>query len=113
MLCSVPCFLGGGFSRRRQRKGCNQGEHQHLNRLGHTEVLPKPAGRNFVAVTIARLAMDTLREVRRAIYAALVDSGRAPTPRDLAPTLGLSAGAVEDAYRALADAHVIVLQPGT
>jgi DNA-binding transcriptional MocR family regulator len=57
--------------------------------------------------------MDALREVRRAIYTALVDSGRAPTPRDLALALGLSVNEVEVAYRALADAHVIVLQSGT
>ena len=57
--------------------------------------------------------MDRLPEVRRAIYAAIVRSGRAPGAADLAPALGMDADAVGDAYRALADAHVIVLQPGT
>jgi DNA-binding transcriptional MocR family regulator len=57
--------------------------------------------------------MDAFREVRRAIYAAVIDSGRAPAARELAPALGLSVNDVEGAYRALADAHVIVLQPGT
>ena len=38
---------------------------------------------------------------------------RAPAPAELAPSLGLDAPAVAGAYRALADAHVIVLRPGT
>jgi hypothetical protein len=57
--------------------------------------------------------MNSLPEVRTAIYAGIVQSGRAPTPPELAPALGLDEGAVVDAFRALADAHVIVLRPGT
>ncbi len=57
--------------------------------------------------------MVSFHDVRGAIYAAMVEAGRAPTPADVARTLGLDGGAVADAYRALADAHVIVLRPGT
>lgn len=57
--------------------------------------------------------MDLLERVRRAIYAAIVRSGRAPTPADLATSFGTDEDAIADSYRALADAHVIVLQPGT
>ena len=57
--------------------------------------------------------MNTVQDVRIAIYDAIVRSGRAPAPADLGPALGLDAAAVDAAYRALADAHVIVLQPGT
>lgn len=57
--------------------------------------------------------MDALRDVRRAIYAAVVDSGRVPTPREMARALGVSIGAVAEVLHELADAHVIVLRPGT
>ena len=57
--------------------------------------------------------MDSISEVRTAIYAAIVRAGRARAPAELAPSLGLDAPAVAGAYRALADAHVIVLRPGT
>jgi hypothetical protein len=57
--------------------------------------------------------MNSLHDVRAAIYAAIVHSGRAPAPAHLAATLGLDEHAVADAYRALAEAHIIVLQPGT
>ena len=57
--------------------------------------------------------MDPLREVRRAIYAFVVRTGKAPEPADLAPALGMGPQSVADAYRSLADAHVIVLRPGT
>jgi hypothetical protein len=76
-------------------------------------VLPKRAGFTCVAATIARLPMNAPAEVRRAIYSTVVDSGRAPTPRELSTALDLSADAIADAYRGLADAHVIVLRPGT
>jgi hypothetical protein len=57
--------------------------------------------------------MNLSGEVRAAIYAAIVDSGRAPLPQELAKAIGADAGRVADTYRALADAHVIVLRPGT
>jgi alkylmercury lyase-like protein len=57
--------------------------------------------------------MVALEQVRRALYAAVVRSGRAPAAADLAASLGTDADAIADAYRALADAHVIVLRPGT
>jgi hypothetical protein len=57
--------------------------------------------------------MNRLQEVRGAIYAAIVRSGQAPAPVDLAPAVGLRVDEVADAYRALADAHVIVLRNDT
>src|SRR3954452_6397547 len=57
--------------------------------------------------------MDPSGEVRAAIYAAILDSGRAPTPAEVASAIGTDADAVAAAFRALADAHVIVLRPGT
>jgi hypothetical protein len=57
--------------------------------------------------------MEPFEQVRRAIYATIVRSGRVPTPADLATSLGIDEDAIADTYRALADAHVIVLRPGT
>src|SRR5678816_3313154 len=57
--------------------------------------------------------MVSLDDVRRAIYAAMVENGRPPSPADLARPMGVAEEAVADAYRALAEAHVIVLRPGT
>jgi len=57
--------------------------------------------------------MNALGAVRGAIYAAVVDSGRTPTVAELAAQLGMDADLVADAFRALAEAHVIVLRPGT
>jgi hypothetical protein len=55
---------------------------------------------------------DSVAAVRDAIYAAVVEHGIAPSPRDAALTTGLAVSEVERAYRELADAHVIVLEPG-
>jgi hypothetical protein len=57
--------------------------------------------------------MASFHDVRRAIYAAIVEAGRPPTPADVARTLGLHERSVADAYCLLAEAHVIVLRPGT
>ena len=54
-----------------------------------------------------------IQEVRMAVYGAIEGTGNAPSAADLARDHRLEPAAVEDAYRALADAHVIVLQPGT
>jgi hypothetical protein len=51
--------------------------------------------------------------VRLAIYRAIERSGSAPGPAEVARALDIDRAVVEDAYRALADAHVIVLQPQT
>jgi hypothetical protein len=50
--------------------------------------------------------------VRNAIYAAVVETGNAPTPRAVALTHGFDEAEVANAYHALADGHVIVLEPG-
>ncbi len=57
--------------------------------------------------------MNALDNVRNAIYSAIVDSGRAPEVAELSRRLGLDERSVADACRALADAHVIVLRPGS
>jgi hypothetical protein len=54
-----------------------------------------------------------IRTVRLAIYGAIEATGNAPAAADLARAHGLDVAAVENAYRALADGHVIVLQPDT
>jgi hypothetical protein len=51
--------------------------------------------------------------VRLAIYRAIERGGFAPGAADVARALDREPAVVEDAYRALADAHVIVLQPHT
>jgi hypothetical protein len=56
--------------------------------------------------------MISLSDVRTAIYDAVI-AGRRPSAATVADTLGLDKGAVNDACEALAEAHVIVLQPGT
>src|SRR5262245_59914405 len=56
---------------------------------------------------------ESLRTVREAIYRHIVDTGRAPDAAWVASATGVAVSTVEEAYRALADAHVIVLEPGT
>jgi alkylmercury lyase-like protein len=57
--------------------------------------------------------MNSLNEMRVAIYDAVVRSGQAPSPAQLGAVLGLPEADVAASCRALADAHVIVLRPGT
>jgi len=57
--------------------------------------------------------MDTDAEVRLAVYRYFVDRGRPPVPAEVAAALGMRQRSVEDAFRRLADAHVLVLAPGT
>ena len=54
-----------------------------------------------------------IRTVRMAIYAATEATSAAPTSAELARTHHLDPDDVDAAYRALADGHVIVLEPGT
>jgi len=54
-----------------------------------------------------------LRIVRDAIYDQIVATGAAPATRDVAREHGIDERAVAVAYCTLADAHVIVLKPGT
>ena len=51
--------------------------------------------------------------VRDAIYAAVVEHGVPPPVAETARATGIDVAEVDAAYRALADAHVIVLQPST
>jgi hypothetical protein len=53
---------------------------------------------------------DDIRSVRLGIYQSIVDSGVAPSPRGVARGCGISDARVETMFRALADAHVIVLR---
>lgn len=57
--------------------------------------------------------MDIDRDVRVAVYRFFVERGRPPVPGELAAEFGLQQRAVEDSYRRLADAHVLVLAPGS
>lgn len=53
------------------------------------------------------------RDVRVAVYDTFVQAGAVPTVDGLAARLDTRADAVENALRALADAHAVVLQPGS
>jgi len=55
----------------------------------------------------------SLDSVRVHIYRHFVDTGRAPAATDIAQMLGRDVTEIEQAFVALADAHVIVLAPGT
>jgi hypothetical protein len=57
--------------------------------------------------------MDAVHRVRLGIYREIVRCGQAPGAAALAAALGEPDAEVADAYRALADAHVIVLRAGT
>jgi Alkylmercury lyase len=52
-----------------------------------------------------------IRAVRLAIYRAVEATGHAPAAADVARARGLDVASVEETYRALADARIIVLQP--
>jgi|SRR5436190_16893903 len=54
-----------------------------------------------------------LRSVREEIYDAIVKRGDAPSTDDLADACAMPEPRVRKAVRALADAHVIVLRPGS
>jgi hypothetical protein len=51
--------------------------------------------------------------VRMAIYESILNRAVAPSVRDVAVARGLDEASVADAFRALADGHVIVLEPDT
>lgn len=60
------------------------------------------------------MALDVLDEqVRLAVYRLFVDTGQAPVPAEVAAAVGIPIADAEDAFRRLADAHVLVLAPGT
>jgi len=52
-------------------------------------------------------------EVRLAVYRFFVDEERAPVASEVAKIISSTPGQVEDAFRRLHDAHVLVLAPGT
>jgi hypothetical protein len=51
--------------------------------------------------------------VRLRIYRHFIESGRAPRAEDIARALKRDVAEIEDTFVALADAHAIVLAPGT
>ena len=58
--------------------------------------------------------MDALlRDVRLYVYRQFIDTSTAPTAADVAEALSLDTADAQDALRALADARMIVLRPGT
>src|SRR5437588_463675 len=57
--------------------------------------------------------MNSSCDIRLALYHAIAESGEAPTAAGLALALGLDDAVVAAAYTALAEAHVIVLRPGS
>lgn len=58
--------------------------------------------------------MDALQnQVRLHLYQRFVERGRPPTVAETAAEMGAAADDVAGAYRALAEGHVIVLEPGS
>ena len=53
------------------------------------------------------------RDVRLSVYRHWIEDGAAPPALQVAESLGVSAGAVEAAYRRLEAGRVLVLAPGT
>ena len=53
------------------------------------------------------------REVRLFVYAQLIETSAAPEAAETAKALGCSVEQAEQAYRALADARMLVLRPGS
>lgn len=53
------------------------------------------------------------RQVRTELYRFFLESGHPPVAAEVAASLDLSPGTVEQSYQRLHDAHVIVLAPGT
>jgi len=51
--------------------------------------------------------------IRREVYRFFVAEGRPPVAAEVAESLATDQASVEDALRRLADAHVLVLAPGT
>lgn len=56
---------------------------------------------------------DLDRRVRVTLYERFADQGRPPTYRQVAEDIGEDPAGVAHAFRRLAEAHVIVLDPGT
>ena len=56
-------------------------------------------------------ALDTA--VRLQVYRFFIEQGRPPVPAEVAETLATDHASVEDSLRRLAEAHVLVLAPGT
>ena len=57
--------------------------------------------------------MSDDRDVRLYIYRRFVDAGAPPPAPETADALGISVQEAEEAYRRLAEAHAIILEPGT
>src|SRR5262245_53425636 len=57
--------------------------------------------------------MDVVTRVREAIYSTIAATGRLPSAPDVARRLALEPREVDAAFRALADAHVVVPQRGS
>src|SRR5262249_43597619 len=64
-------------------------------------------------VRCRRLMDSLLREVRLYIYDQIIQTAMAPSTADAAVALSQPLEVIESAYRALADAHAIVLRPET
>jgi Alkylmercury lyase len=54
-----------------------------------------------------------LRDVRLHIYEQMIETAAAPSPAEAARALGVPEADVESAFRALAEARLLVLRPGT
>ena len=57
--------------------------------------------------------MEVDAEVRHFVYRHFIDRGRPPMPAEVAAELRMDQTSVEESFRRLADAHALVLAPGT
>jgi hypothetical protein len=53
------------------------------------------------------------RDIRLAVYRTIVEEGVPPTAQEVAAEFGVRVEDVDASFRRLADAHALVLQPGT
>jgi hypothetical protein len=58
-------------------------------------------------------AADLDRDVRLEVYRTFAETGRPPSPPEIARALALDTPTIEGSLRRLADGHVLVLAPGT
>src|SRR5262249_13881634 len=104
MLRAVPHdFFRRGLGDRCSRE-CNEQCGQEYSQ----------AANHDATITHPYVFMSSFHDVvREAIYSTIVSTGAAPRARDIAELHDVPIADVEAACRALADAHVIVLHPGS
>jgi len=70
-------------------------------------------GRGFSAILMPMADLDFSLQVRAEVYRLFIETGACPAKSDVARSLGRPVGEITEACAKLADAHMLVLQPGT